>query len=96
MGKKVHLIFRDIFSAAYINFMVNSMNEYEHLFIMKSISKSYGVPGIRLGVLASGNIHMIDKLKKDVSIWNINSFGEFYMQIYKKYKNQYNFYTDFY
>ena len=41
MGKKVHLIFRDIFSAAYINFMVNSMNEYEHLFIMKSKAKIF-------------------------------------------------------
>lgn len=69
----------------------NIINENTHLFIMKSISKSYGVPGIRLGVLASGNIDMIDKLKKDVSIWNINSFGEFYMQIYEKYKKDYAF-----
>ena len=29
------------------------------------------------------------KMKKDVAIWNINSFGEFYMQIYEKYKKDY-------
>ena len=57
---------------------------------MKSISKSYGVPGLRLGVLASGNIEMIDSLKKDVAIWNINSFGEFYMQIAEKYQKDYD------
>ena len=56
---------------------------------MKSISKSYGVPGLRLGVLASGNIDVIEKMKKDVAIWNINSFGEFYMQIEEKYKKDY-------
>ena len=56
---------------------------------MKSISKSYGVPGLRLGVLASGNVRMIEKLKKDVAIWNINSFAEFYMQIAEKYKKDY-------
>ena len=59
------------------------------LFVMKSISKSYGVPGLRIGVLASGNKDVINKLKKDVAIWNINSFAEFYMQIEEKYKKDY-------
>jgi len=60
-----------------------------HLFVMKSISKSYGVPGLRLGVLVSGDTQIIEKMKKDVAIWNINSFGEFYMQIEEKYKKDY-------
>lgn len=60
-----------------------------HLFVMKSISKSYGVPGLRLGVLASGNVTAISSMKKDVSIWNINSFAEFFMQIAEKYKDDY-------
>jgi histidinol-phosphate/aromatic aminotransferase/cobyric acid decarboxylase-like protein len=61
-----------------------------HLIVVKSISKSYGVPGFRLGVLASGNTNVIAKLKKEVAIWNINSFGEFYMQIYEKYHKDYD------
>ena len=60
-----------------------------HLYVMKSISKSYGVPGLRLGVLASGDIATIARMKKDVSIWNINSFAEFYMQIEEKYNSYY-------
>ena len=60
-----------------------------HLYVMKSISKSYGVPGLRLGVLASGDKETIAAMKKDVAIWNINSFAEFYMQIEEKYKNDY-------
>lgn len=60
-----------------------------HLVVVKSISKSYGVPGFRLGILASGNTEMIAKLKQQVAIWNINSFGEFYMQIYEKYHKDY-------
>ena len=60
-----------------------------NLFLMKSISKSYGVPGLRLGILASGNKEIIAEIKKDVSIWNINSFAEFYMQIYIKYIKDY-------
>lgn len=60
-----------------------------HLIVVKSISKSYGVPGFRLGVLASGNTERIARLKKEVAIWNINSFGEFYLQIYEKYHKEY-------
>ncbi len=66
------------------------LNANPHLYVMKSISKSYGVPGLRLGILASGNTEAIAFMKKDVAIWNINSFAEFYMQIEEKYKNDYS------
>lgn len=62
---------------------------YEKLVVIKSISKSYGVPGLRLGVLASADEELIASLKKEVAIWNINSFGEFYMQIAEKYRKDY-------
>lgn len=61
----------------------------EHLMVMKSISKSYGVPGLRLGVFATADKDMIAQIKKEVSIWNINSFAEFYLQIYGKYEKDY-------
>lgn len=70
-------------------FVQNLLSDNHHLYVMKSISKSYGVPGIRLGVLASGDVETIANMKKDVAIWNINSFGEFYMQIEEKYKKDY-------
>lgn len=62
---------------------------YEKLVVVKSISKSYGVPGIRLGILASVDEELIAFLKKEVAIWNINSFGEFFMQIAGKYSKDY-------
>ena len=65
------------------------LDAHKRLYVVKSISKSYGVPGLRLGVLASGDTELIDALKKDVAIWNINSFAEFYMQIEEKYKKDY-------
>lgn len=65
------------------------LQAYENLVVVKSISKSFGVPGIRLGILASSDKSLIDYIKKDVSIWNINSLGEFFMQIYNKYEKDY-------
>ncbi len=65
------------------------LERFPTMMVMKSISKSYGVPGLRLGVFVTANKEMIADLKKDVSIWNINSFGEFYMQIFGKYEDDY-------
>ncbi len=60
-----------------------------HLVVVKSISKSFGVPGLRLGVLACGDASLIAILKKEVAIWSINSFAEYYLQIYHKYSSDY-------
>ena len=65
------------------------LETYPHMLVMKSISKSYGVPGIRLGILCSADTEIISQIKKKVSIWNINSFCEFFMQIYTKYEKDY-------
>lgn len=66
-----------------------TLEQNGNLTVVKSISKSYGVPGLRLGILASSDEEMISRIKKDVSIWNINSFAEFYMQIFGKYQAEY-------
>lgn len=67
----------------------NVLEGNANLVVVKSISKSYGVPGLRLGILASCNKELIARLKKEVAIWNINSFAEFYMQIFGKYEKDY-------
>ena len=81
------------FSTGYPNNTLLSneiLDQYPNLIVVKSISKSFGVPGLRLGVLASSDINLIDTIKKDVSIWNLNSFAEFYMQIFSKYESDYH------
>ena len=44
----------------------------------------------RLGILCSADIALVAKMKRLVSIWNINSFAEFFMQIYPKYRKDYD------
>ena len=65
------------------------LETYPHMAVMKSISKSYGVPGLRLGILCSADKELIARTKKEVSIWNLNSFAEFFMQIYNKHEKDY-------
>lgn len=65
------------------------LESYNNLVVVKSISKSFGVPGFRLGIAATANERIMKLLSSNVNIWNINSFGEFFMQIFEKYQSDY-------
>ncbi len=78
------------FSCEHPTFLKNAvLSQNDHLVVVKSISKSYGVPGLRLGVLATSNQSLMMNLRREMSIWNINSFGEFFLQIIGKYEKVY-------
>ncbi|MCR5483510.1 MAG: aminotransferase class I/II-fold pyridoxal phosphate-dependent enzyme [Bacilli bacterium] len=90
---------RVIFDESFIDFanpeykysLINNEDliNYPNLVVVKSISKSYGIPGVRLGVLASSDMDLIKKIKKYISVWNINSYGEYFLQIANLYKKEY-------
>lgn len=92
---KIRLIvdesFVDFSTEGHLNSLIdnNILEKHPHLIVIKSISKSYGVPGLRLGVAATSNTELLNDIKKNISIWNINSFAEFYLQIYGKYEQKY-------
>jgi histidinol-phosphate/aromatic aminotransferase/cobyric acid decarboxylase-like protein len=94
--RQIRLVVDESFVDFSRNYTTNSLlNDsllelYPHMAVMKSISKSYGVPGLRLGILASADKELIARIKKEVSIWNLNSFAEFFMQIYNKYEKDYH------
>ena len=65
------------------------LNSYPNLLVIKSISKSYGVPGLRLGICASSDINLLSNIEKYLPVWNINSFAEYFLQIFGKYAPSY-------
>jgi len=66
-----------------------TLEKYPLLVVIKSLSKSYGIPGLRLGALASANKEFIAATRKNLPIWNINSFAEYFLQIFGKYSKDY-------
>ncbi len=69
------------------------ISKYPNLIIVKSISKSYGVPGIRLGVLVTADVAILKTVFDKLPVWNINSYGEFFFQIFGKYEADYKLAT---
>lgn len=92
-SKQIKLIIDESFidfSTEHPTYITNEVLEsHTNLIVMKSISKSYGVPGLRLGVMATANTRLMAEVHSKLSIWNINSFGEFFMQILGKYEKPY-------
>ena len=66
-----------------------ALTTYPHMIVIKSISKSYGVPGVRLGIAASADHTLLRQMREAMPIWNINSFGEYFLQIYGLYASEY-------
>lgn len=65
------------------------LRTHQSVLVVKSISKSYGVAGLRLGVLASGDAKAVADIAELLPIWNINGFAEFFMQIASHFEADY-------
>ena len=66
------------------------ISKFPNVVVIKSISKSYGVPGLRLGLLATSDTELLKELKQEMQVWNINSFAEYYLQIYQLFSKSYD------
>lgn len=71
--------------------LINSsiLAEYDNLYIIKSMGKSYGIPGIRLGVLITSNAETLSRVKKKLPIWNINSIGEYFLEVFPRHEKHF-------
>lgn len=56
--------------------MVRFIEEYDNLIILKSITKFFALPGLRLGFILAGS-RLIIKFHKLKDPWNINTFAGF-------------------
>ena len=65
------------------------LETYPNLLVIKSVSESYGVPGLRLGVCACSDTARMEALQALLPVWNINSFGEYFLQIFGLYADAY-------
>jgi histidinol-phosphate/aromatic aminotransferase/cobyric acid decarboxylase-like protein/choline kinase len=65
------------------------VEKYPNLIVIKSLSKSFGIPGLRLGVAICSDVKTIDRINLELSIWNINSFAEYYLQVVNLQKSGY-------
>jgi len=61
----------------------------DNFLIIRSMSKSHGFPGVRIGYVYSNNLNMIFDIKNSLPVWNFNSIAEYFLEIMLKYSNEF-------
>ncbi|WP_160687820.1 threonine-phosphate decarboxylase CobD [Clostridium sp. C2-6-12] len=56
--------------------MIMYISEFQNLIVIKSLTKFFALPGIRIGYGISGNIQLMKKVESISPAWNINIFAE--------------------
>lgn len=58
----------------------------ENIIVVKSLSKSLGIPGVRLGYVYSSNTEFNNAVKESIPIWNLNSLAECFLEVILKHR----------
>jgi len=68
----------------------NEIEKYSNLVIFKSMSKAYGICGIRIGYMLTVNADFLDKVRQGLHIWNINGFAEEFLRLAPQYRKKFS------
>lgn len=59
-----------------------------NLLLIESLSKALGVPGLRLGYAFSQDLALLDELRAELPIWNLNSVAEYFIEVLFKHRRE--------
>lgn len=65
------------------------IKNYPNMAILKSMSKAYGICGLRIGYMLTANSAFADSVRNGIHIWNINGFAEEFLRILPDYKKEF-------
>ena len=69
--------------------MEQKIENYPNVTIFKSMSKAYGICGLRIGYMLTANSKFAEAIRNGVHIWNINGFAEEFLRILPDYKQEF-------
>ena len=70
--------------------LLNELDKYPRIIVLKSMSKTFGIGGIRLGYAATANKELLENLYSEIPIWNINGFAEEFILNLPRYFKEYS------
>jgi histidinol-phosphate/aromatic aminotransferase/cobyric acid decarboxylase-like protein len=56
-------------------------DRFTNLLIVRSMSKHCGVPGLRLGYCYSANLYILNRLRRFVPTWNLNTLAQYFLSL---------------
>ena len=70
--------------------LATELDKHPNLAIFKSMSKAYGICGIRIGYMLSANFDFAAKVRQGLHIWNINGFAEEFLRLAPQYRQEFS------
>ena len=67
----------------------HDIEKYPNMAILKSMSKAYGICGLRIGYMLTANEDFAKAVRNGIHIWNINGFAEEFLLIPPRYKKEF-------
>jgi histidinol-phosphate/aromatic aminotransferase/cobyric acid decarboxylase-like protein len=67
----------------------DTLDRYPNLVVVRSLGKSHGIAGLRLGVLATGDSGLLQRVAARLPIWNVNAPAEWFLQTAGRYEPDY-------
>ncbi len=67
----------------------HDIERYPNMAIFKSMSKAYGICGLRIGYMLTANAAFAEAVRKGVHIWNINGFAEEFLRLLPGYRQEF-------
>lgn len=56
-------------------------DQFTNLLIVRSMSKHCGVPGLRLGYCYSANLYILNRLRRFLPTWNLNTLAQYFLSL---------------
>ena len=69
--------------------LTTELDKHSNLTIFKSMSKAFGICGIRIGYMLTANSDFAAKVRQGLHIWNINGFAEEFLRLAPQYRQEF-------
>lgn len=81
--------FMDFSSGGLSNSFQPLLDLFPNVILLKSMSKVFGIAGLRLGYLLCSDTAVVDSVRAELPIWNINGLAEEFLRVVGRYRKQF-------
>jgi threonine-phosphate decarboxylase len=81
--------FIDFAEAGAAESLEKDVADHPNLAVMKSMSKAYGICGLRIGYLLTADEDLARRIRDELHIWNVNGFAEEFLRLAPRFRQEF-------
>lgn len=81
--------FIDFADAGAAESLEKDVADHPNLAVMKSMSKAYGICGLRIGYFLTADEDLARRIRDELHIWNVNGFAEEFLRLAPRFRQEF-------